>query len=317
MKYKRFLVSGGLGFIGSEFVRQLYYYGQKPIILDSFTYVADYKRVKETGLKVYKEDICNTTKIKNIVDKQGIDIIVNFSAESHVDNSIKNPKVFLDSNIYGVYSLLEVAKKTGVPIIQISTDEVLGDIEIGSFDEKAKLNPKNPYSASKASGENLIQSYINTYGTQVIIIRPTNNYGIWQYPEKLIPVALAHLFKNKPIPVYGEGQQIRSWLHVYDCVKGILKIIEKGNMGEIYHLDSREEYKNIDIARILSKIVCNNKDMVKFVPDRAGHDFRYSLSAEKTKKLGWTQKCFFREKIQSIVKWYYDNRIWLFSKIKI
>jgi len=317
MRYKNILCCGGLGFIGSEFVRQLYYLGYKVTVLDKYTYAADYQRIKETGMKVYKEDICNTTKIKNIVDKRGIDVIINFSAESHVDNSIKNPKVFLDSNIYGVYSLLEVIKKIRIPLIHISTDECLGDIRIGSFDEEAKLNPKNPYSACKASGENLIQSYINTYGVQAIIIRPTNNYGIWQYPEKFIPVALAHLFKGKPIPVYGKGEQIRSWLHVYDCVQGILRIIKNGKMGEIYHLDSQEEYKNIDIARMLSSIVCDRPNMIEFVPDRPGHDFRYSLSAEKTKELGWEQKCFFNAKIQSIVKWYYDNRRWLFSKIKI
>ncbi|TCK04461.1 dTDP-glucose 4,6-dehydratase [Phorcysia thermohydrogeniphila] len=316
----KLLVTGGAGFIGSEFVRQAVKREIETIVVDKLTYAGDLERLREIegDFRFYKADITNKEFIEHIFQTEKPDVVVHWAAESHVDRSILDATPFIDTNVKGTQILLEVARKTDISLfINISTDEVYGELgKDGQFYENTPLNPNSPYSASKASADMLGRAYHRTYGLPVITVRPSNNYGPWQYPEKLIPVVILKALNNEPIPVYGTGENIREWLFVTDCVEAIFKIIEGGKPGEIYNVGSGEERRNIDVVKSILKLLGKSEDLITFVKDRPGHDYRYSLNSEKIEKeLGWKAKVKFEEGIERTVKWYLDNLNWMLKKV--
>lgn len=318
----KLLITGGAGFIGSEFVRQAVKKGFDTVVVDKLTYAGDLERLKEVEdkIKFYKADITNKEFMEFIFKKEKPDIVVHWAAESHVDRSILDPTPFIETNIKGTQILLDVAKDTGIQkFINIATDEVYGELETeeGQFYEDTPLNPNSPYSVSKASADMLGRAYYRTYGVPVITVRPSNNYGYWQYPEKLIPVVILKALNNEPIPVYGKGENIREWLFVSDCADAVFEIIQKGKIGEIYNVGSGEERKNIDVVKSILNILKKPENLITFVKDRPGHDFRYSLNTDKIEKeIGWKAKIKFEEGIEKTVKWYLENISWVERKLK-
>jgi dTDP-glucose 4,6-dehydratase len=318
---KKLFVTGGAGFIGSEFVRQGVRRGYAIFLIDKLTYAGDMERIKEVEKEVafYRIDITDKKSVERIFKTCKPDAVVHWAAESHVDRSILDASPFLETNIKGTQVLLEASKQKGVErFINISTDEVYGELEEkGQFYETTPLNPNSPYSVSKASADMLGRAYHRTYGVPVITVRPSNNYGPWQYPEKLIPVVILKAVNNEKIPVYGAGQNIREWLFVSDCVDAIFRILEKGRAGEIYNIGSGEEKRNIEVVKTILKLLGKKEDLIKFVKDRLGHDYRYSLNSGKIRKeLGWKTKMPFAEGIEETVKWYIENMKWVRSKLQ-
>lgn len=316
----KILVTGGAGFIGSEFVRQAVSRNFKIVVVDKLTYAADLKRLKEVKgkFKFYKTDICDPVKIEEIFAREKPDAAVCFAAESHVDRSIHSAREFVKTNVLGALALLEAARKYKIKkIIHVSTDEVYGDIARGQFTEESPLKPNSPYAASKAAADLLIRSYIRTYGLPAIIVRPSNNYGPWQYPEKLIPLAALRILKNEKIPIYGKGKNVREWLYVEDCARGIMKILEKGRIGQIYNLGSNCTKENLEVAKNLLKILKRGETEIEFVKDRPGHDIRYRLNSTKiTRETGWLPKAAFEEGLKKTLDWCLANQDWLKSKWK-
>ncbi len=315
----KLLVTGGAGFIGSEFVRQSVEKGFDTVVIDKLTYAGDLERLKEVleKIKFYKANILNSEFVDYIFEKEKPEIVVHFAAESHVDRSILEATPFLKTNVIGTQNLLEMAKKHQVSLfINVSTDEVYGELgREGKFSETTCLNPNSPYSVSKASADMLGRAYFRTYGVPVITVRPCNNYGPWQYPEKFIPVIILKALQDEPIPVYGTGQNVREWLFVSDCAEAIFTVIEKGKPGQIYNIGSGEERKNIEVVSSILKILNKPESLITFVKDRPGHDFRYALNSEKIwKELGWKAKIKFEEGIEQTVKWYVENIKWVKEK---
>ncbi len=315
------LVTGGAGFIGSEFVRQAVEKDLETVVVDKLTYAGDLERLKEVKDKIsfYKADITNKEFMEHIFKAEKPDVIVHFAAESHVDRSILDATPFIETNVKGTQILLDVAKEIGVNLfINIATDEVYGELgEDGQFYEDTPLNPNSPYSVSKASADMLGRAYYRTYGLPVITVRPSNNYGYWQYPEKLVPVVILKALNDEPIPIYGTGENRREWLFVSDCAEAVFEIIEKGRIGEVYNVGSGEERKNIDVVKSILQILNKSEDLITFVKDRPGHDFRYSLNTDKIKReLGWRAKINFEEGIERTVRWYLRNLDWAKSKVK-
>jgi len=328
-RISKILVTGGAGFIGSAFVRSLLSMdnslpGQLPdakvVVIDKLTYAGDLERLKEVEgeYKFYKVDISNKRKIESIFSKERPEFIVHFAAESHVDRSIKDATLFIDTNIKGTHILLDAARKYKVKrFIHISTDEVYGDIKKGRFCEDSPLRPNSPYAVSKAAADLLVKAYIRTYGFPAIIIRPSNNYGPWQYPEKLIPLAILRILGSDKVPVYGKGHNVREWLYVDDCVRGILTIMNKGKIGQVYNLGSGQEKRNIDTVKLLLKILGVNQNGFTFVKDRLGHDIRYSLNSKKLyQKLAWKPQLKFLEGLKVTAAWLIKHQLWLKSKLK-
>jgi dTDP-glucose 4,6-dehydratase len=316
---KTIIVTGGLGFIGSNLINILSRKKYFIINIDKVTYASNSRNIKKNikNYKFYKQDINNQNFIKKILDKYSPSLIFNVAAETHVDRSIDGPKQFIDSNIYGVFNLLEAIRKfkKKIKLIHVSTDEVYGDIvKNKSSKETDPYNPSSPYSASKASSDLLIKSYVRTYKIPAIITNCCNNYGPNQYPEKLIPTIIYKIINKKPIPIYGNGKNIREWIHVEDHCNALIKISEKGFLGENYNIGSGVELNNIDIVK---KIVSSfkeidinlaNKAKFVFVKDRPGHDLRYSLNSSKIKKnLKWKCKYNFNEGINKTIIWYIDK----------
>jgi len=314
-KLSKILVTGGAGFIGSEFVRLLARGGYRVVVLDKLTYAGDLERLKAARgkYKFYKTDICDKRQIGSIFKKEKPNIVVNLAAETHVDRSIEDSDVFLETNIKGVQVLLEACRNNKIhKFIHISTDEVYGEIKKGRFTESSNLRPNSPYAASKAAGDLLIKAYIRTYDFPAIIIRPSNNYGPWQYPEKLVPLTIFKLLHNRRTPVYGKGKNIREWLHVSDCAQAILLVLEKGSIGEIYNIGSSEEKRNIEVVKKIIKNLGKSEKLIEYVKDRLGHDWRYALDAKKIRiKLGWRPSINFPKGLEETVKWYKDNKRWL------
>lgn len=318
---KRLLITGGAGFIGSEFTRQAVKRGYAVSVIDKLTYAGDFKRLAgiEKDISFYKTDISNKEFIEHVFKTERPDAVIHWAAESHVDRSIMDAAPFLDTNISGTQALLELSLKHGIEkFINISTDEVYGELqETGQFYETTPLNPNSPYSVSKASADMLGRAYYRTFGLPVVTVRPSNNYGPWQYPEKLIPVIILKVLNNEKIPVYGAGQNVREWLFVSDCADAVFKILEQGQTGEVYNVGGGEEKKNLDVVKNALKILGKSEDLIEFVKDRPGHDFRYSLNSSKiSEKLGWKKKTSFEEGIKDTVRWYIDNIEWANSKFK-
>ncbi|MFH1901167.1 MAG: dTDP-glucose 4,6-dehydratase [Candidatus Omnitrophota bacterium] len=313
------LVTGGAGFIGSEFVRQISLRSYEVVVVDKITYAGDSKRLKDTEgrYKFYKVDICNKAGIDEIFKKENPQIVVHFAAATHVDRSIIDASSFMHTNVKGTQNLLDVSREHKIrKFIHISTDEVYGEIKKGEFTEESPLKPNSPYAASKAAADLLIRAYIRTYNFPAIIIRPCNNYGPWQYPEKFIPVIIYKALKNEKIPVYGKGKNIREWLYVSDCARGILKVMEKGKIGEVYNLGSSREEANFNLVKKILKVLAKPESLIKFVSDRPGHDWRYSLDSSKIIRLGWKPNTDFEAGIEETVSWYMKNLPWLQSKVK-
>ncbi len=316
---KKLLVMGGAGFIGSEFVRQSVDRGYKIVVVDKLTYAGDLKRIKECekNIDFHKADITSADIMHQIFKTEKPDIVVHWAAESHVDRSIMAASIFLETNAKGTQNLLEVSRHYEIErFINISTDEVYGELsDEGQFYETTPLNPSSPYSVSKAAADMLGRAYHRTYGLPVITIRPSNNYGPWQYPEKLIPVVILKALKGEKIPVYGTGKNIREWLFVSDCANWVFSILEHGTIGEIYNVGSGEEKTNIEVVKDILRLLGKPENLIEFTRDRLGHDYRYSLNSEKAKKqFGWNNKESFSAGIEKTVKWYRDNIKWIEGK---
>jgi len=313
--FLKLLVTGGAGFIGSHFIRYMLnkYPDYKIVNLDKLTYAGNLDNLrdieKDPRYKFIKGDICD----KRIVEKamKDCDVVVNFAAESHVDRSITGPEPFIKTDIFGTYILLETAKKYNIEkYIQISTDEVYGSIKEGSFKETDPLKPNSPYSASKASADLLVRSYYITHNLPVLITRSSNNYGPYQYPEKLIPLFTINALNNKPLPVYGTGNNVRDWLYVLDNCSGIDTVLHKGKIGEVYNIGGNTEKTNLEITHLILEVLDKPKSLITFVEDRKGHDFRYSLDTTKIKKLGWKREYNFEEAMKETIEWYKNNEWW-------
>ena len=309
----RILITGGAGFIGCNYVRHVLKVRpeDKITVLDKLTYAGRLENLDEVKNKItfVKGDICDKETVKMVLP--GHDEVVNFAAESHVDRSIASPEDFVKTDVLGVFTLLEEARRSDVKrFVQISTDEVYGSIVSGSFSEKSILDPSSPYSASKAGGELLARSYVRTYGLNVVVTRSSNNYGPFQYPEKLIPVLIIKALRNEPLPIYGKGTNVRDWLHVDDNCRAIDLVLKKGKPGDIVNVGSRNEVPNIEVANLILRYMKKPESLIKFVPDRPGHDFRYSLKWDNIRKMGWRPQIKFEDGLRSTVEWYLANEVW-------
>lgn len=313
----KLLVTGGCGFIGSNFIHFLLKSTNFEIInFDDITYAGNKENLKNIEenerYSFIKGNLVNLDKFSE--DIKNIDYVVHFAAESHVDRSIKDPAPFITTNVLGTQILLEMCKKLNLKkYIHISTDEVYGSIANNqdTFKENNNLKPNSPYSASKASGDLIVRSYFKTFNLPSVIVRPSNNYGYYQFPEKLIPLAITNLIEDLPIPIYGKGENIREWLFVEDCCRGIFHILEKGLVGEIYNLGSGLEKRTIDIAHfVLKEMDKNPVGHIQYVKDRPGHDYRYALDSTKIRSLGWGPKISFEEGMRKTIAWYQDNPQW-------
>ena len=315
-KIKKYLITGGAGFIGSSFIRYLYRHKKNIEVrcLDKMTYAANLQTVKELkksfNFQFYKDDICDPAAVRQAM--AGVDVVVNFAAESAVDRSINDPSAFIRTDVQGVYVLLQEARrqKNLKRFVQISTDEVYGDIFKGSFTEESVLKPRNPYAAVKLAGDRLAYSFFTTYGLPVILTRSSNNYGPGAYLEKAIPLFITNVLSGQKVPVYGAGKQMRDWLFVDDHCAALDLLIERGKNGEVYNIGSGQELSNIDLTRKILKAMGKNTSLIKFVQDRPGHDFRYSLSTTKIQKLGWAPQMPINEGLSKTIVWYRDNEHW-------
>jgi len=315
----KLLVTGGCGFIGSNFVRYILqkYRSYKIVNLDKLTYCGCKTNLKDIEkdrrYEFVKGDICNEKLVDRLTKK--CDAVLNFAAESHVDRSIDDALDFVRTNVHGVQVLLDSAKKHKVKrFIQISTDEVYGSIERGSFKETSLLHPNSPYAASKAGGDHLALAYYTTFGTPVIVTRSSNNFGPYQFPEKITPLFITNLLEGKKVPLYGDGMNVRDWLYVLDNCRAIDLVLHKGKVGEIYNIGGGYEIPNIKLARLILKLMSQGDNMIKYVADRLGHDRRYSLVSKKIEKLGWRPTKDFKVAIKETVEWYRNNKRWWKSK---
>ena len=319
----KFLVTGGAGFIGSNFMH--YEVKKYPsdyfICLDALTYAGNYNNIKDleefANYKFVKGDITNREFINKLFEDEKFDIVINFAAESHVDNSIKNPEIFLTTNIIGTSVLLDACREYGIKRYhQISTDEVYGDLPLDRpdllFKEDTPLHTSSPYSSSKASADLLVMAYARTYGLPVTISRCSNNYGPYQFPEKLIPVVISKTLKDEPIPVYGKGENVRDWIHVIDHNIGVDLIVRNGRDGEVYNLGGHSERTNLEVVKTILKQLNKPESLITFVEDRKGHDLRYAIDSTKVEKeLGWNLTYNFEDGIKETVEWYLNNQEWI------
>ena len=314
----KLLVTGGAGFIGSCFIRYMLgkYPDYKIINLDALTYAGNLESLDDIkdnpNYRFVRGNICNFELVSMIMDN--VDAVINFAAESHVDRSITGPEIFVETNIKGTLTLLQCAKQSNIPrYIQISTDEVYGTLgETGHFTEETPLAPNSPYSASKAGADLLVRSYFETYKMPVIITRCSNNYGPYQYPEKLIPFFISLLLRGEKVPVYGDGQNVRDWLYVYDHCSAIDAVLHNGRIGEVYNIGGNNVKSNLDITRLILKALDKGEDLIRFVDDRPGHDRRYAMCSDKIQnELGWHPSVTFEEGLNNTIDWYLHNQEWL------
>jgi len=317
---KRILVTGGCGFIGSNFIRlQLSEYPETEITnLDKLTYAGNLENLKEfeanPGYQFVKGDITDPELVNSLLDSVEFDAVVNFAAESHVDRSILDSGPFIQTNIVGTQVLLDASRKHEVSrYVQVSTDEVYGSLgPEGLFTEQTPIAPNSPYSASKAAADLLVRSYVNTFGFSAIITRCSNNYGPYQFPEKLIPLFISNAREDKPLPIYGQGTNVRDWIHVMDHCRGIDAALRKGEPGQIYNFGGHAEMQNIEITRLLLKLLDKPESLIEYVTDRPGHDLRYAIDCSKAEsELGWKVETDFQEGLKETINWYLDNPEWV------
>lgn len=318
----KIIVTGGAGFIGSNFVFYMMkkHPDYKIICLDKLTYAGNLSTLKNVmdkpNFRFVKLDICDREGVYKLFEEEHPDVVVNFAAESHVDRSIENPEIFLQTNIIGTSVLMDACRKYGIKRYhQVSTDEVYGDLPLDRpdlfFHEDTPLHTSSPYSSSKASADLLVGAYGRTYGLPVTISRCSNNYGPYQFPEKLIPLMIQRALDDKPLPVYGEGQNVRDWLYVEDHCKAIDLILEKGTVGEVYNIGGHNEMHNIDIVKLICDYLDKHYSLIEHVTDRKGHDQRYAIDPTKIHdELGWLPETMFKDGIKKTIQWYLDNKKW-------
>jgi dTDP-glucose 4,6-dehydratase len=311
----RIVVTGGAGFIGSNFVRRVLreHSGDEVVVLDKLTYAGNLENLREVAgdprYSFVRGDICDPEAVAGVA--RGADAIVNFAAETHVDRSITGPDDFIRTDVIGTHVLLEAVREHGVGrYLQVSTDEVYGDVAEGSSVETDILRPSSPYSASKAGADLLVLAYRRTYGAPVLITRSSNNYGPYQYPEKIIPLFITNLLDGEPVPVYGDGRNVRDWIHVEDNCAALDLVLREGAEGEIYNVGGGNEVANIDLTRSLLSALGLDDGMIRRVSDRPGHDLRYSVDCSKLRGLGWAPVVPFEDGLAATVSWYRDNRDW-------
>lgn len=314
----KILVTGGCGFIGSCFIRHMLskHPEYKIINLDALTYCGNLENLKDIennpNYKFVHGNICDKSLVREFIKE--VDCVVNFAAESHVDNSIKTPEIFIETNVQGTLNLLQASKELGIDrFLQVSTDEVYGTLgKTGYFYETTPLAPNSPYSASKASADLLVRAYYETYKLPVLNTRCSNNYGPYQYPEKLIPFFISKLLRGEKVPVYGDGLNVRDWLYVYDHCEAIDTVLQKGRIGEVYNIGGHNEKTNLEITRLILNAMDKNESSIEYVEDRLGHDKRYAISNEKiTSELGWQPSITFEEGIKLTIDWYLNNQSWI------
>ncbi len=319
----KFLITGGAGFIGSNY---LHYVTQKYpkdffVCLDALTYAGNYHNIeildKLENYRFVKGDITNRALVEQLFEKEKFDVVINFAAESHVDHSIQNPSIFLTTNIIGTEVLMDACLKYGIQRYhQVSTDEVYGDLPLDRpdllFTETTPIKTSSPYSTSKASADLLVMAYYRTYGLPVTISRCSNNYGPYQFPEKLIPLVISKALKNEAVPVYGTGENVRDWIHVHDHNVGVDLIVRQGKVGEIYNLGGHAEKTNLTIVKTILKALGKSEELISFVADRKGHDLRYAIDSTKIEKeLGWKRTYSFEQGIQETIEWYCKHQDWI------
>jgi dTDP-glucose 4,6-dehydratase len=306
----KILITGGAGFIGTNFVHYIHEnYDYDIVVLDKLTYAGNKDNLKDIlpDIQFIRGDIGNEEDVK--VAMKDCDLVVNFAAETHVDRSITDPSIFVKTDVLGTYNLLEYVRKYDVEkYLQISTDEVYGSINDGSFTEKSNIDPSSPYSASKAGGDVLVRAYYKTYDLPLLITRSSNNYGPYQYPEKLIPLFILNAMQDKPLPVYGKGENVRDWIYVMDNCSGVDTVLNKGKFGEVYNIGGGNEKTNIEITHMILDLLGKPESLITYVEDRLGHDLRYSLDSTKTRKLGWKPEWGFEEGLKATVQWYQENK---------
>ncbi|TDX52358.1 dTDP-glucose 4,6-dehydratase [Orenia marismortui] len=326
---KSYLITGGAGFIGSNFIKYMLekYNTRKDIklvVLDKLSYAGNLDNLIDimNEIKFIKGDIANRELIEYIFAEYNIDYLINFAAESHVDKSIKDPQLFIETNVLGTQNLLDISKefwkvdgsdyRAGVKFLQISTDEVYGSLEgEGYFSEKTALAPNSPYAASKASADMLVRAYHQTYNLPINITRCSNNYGPYQFPEKLIPLFVTNAVDDKELPIYGEGKNIRDWLYVRDHCQAIDLVLQQGKNGEVYNIGANNERTNLEITKIILQLLDKSDSLITYVSDRLGHDYRYAIDASKIKNdLDWEVEYSFETGIKETVQWYLDNEDW-------
>ena len=319
----KFLVTGGAGFIGSNYMH--YVVNKYPedyfVCLDALTYAGNYNNIKDLenmkNFEFVRGDITDREFIDKLFNDKKFDIVINFAAESHVDNSIKNPGIFLNTNIIGTQVLMDASRKYNIKRYhQVSTDEVYGDLPLDRpdllFTEDTPIHTSSPYSSSKAGADLLVGAYHRTFGLPTTISRCSNNYGPYQFPEKLIPVVISKALKNEPIPVYGKGENVRDWIHVIDHNIGVDLIVRNGRVGEVYNLGGHSERTNLDVVKTILKQMGKSEDLITYVNDRLGHDLRYAIDSTKVEKeLGWDRTYTFEKGIKETVDWYLNNQEWI------
>ncbi len=314
----KILVTGGAGFIGSNFIRHVLALGNRYAVVnyDKLTYAGNLENLESVAshpnYTFVRGDICDALALEAAM--RGCDAVVHFAAESHVDRSIYEPSPVIQTNITGTFMLLEVSRKLSIPrLVHVSTDEVYGDIPPNAFaDEEFPLRPSSPYSASKAAADLLVLSYVRTYGLPAMITRSSNNYGPYQFPEKLLPLMITNAFQGKPLPIYGDGRQQRDWLHVEDNCRGILTVLESGKLGEVYNIGGLDVIENLSLVRELLRLTRKSEALISYVKDRPGHDRRYALNCKKIEtQLGWKPEISLDGGLQQTIDWYASNRKWL------
>lgn len=319
----KFLVTGGAGFIGSNYMHYVVnkYENDIFVCLDALTYAGNYNNIKnlesKPNFKFVHMDIRDVDGIDSLFEKEKFDCVINFAAESHVDNSIKNPNLFADTNVLGTMNLMNACRKYGnIRYHQVSTDEVYGDLPLDrpdlKFTELTPIHTSSPYSSSKAGADLQVMAYYRTYGLPVTISRCSNNYGPYQFPEKLIPVVISKALKDEKIPVYGRGENVRDWIHVIDHNIGVDMIVRNGKIGEVYNLGGHSERTNLEVVKTILKQLGKDESLIEYVTDRPGHDLRYAIDSTKVEKeLGWNRTYTFENGIEETINWYVDNQKWI------
>jgi dTDP-glucose 4,6-dehydratase len=317
---QRLIVTGGCGFIGSNFIReQLTRYSEQSIVnIDKLTYAGNLENLtdveRDPRYRFERGDICDARFVNSVIGSGPVDAVVNFAAESHVDRSILDSGPFIQTNVTGTQVLLDACRKAKVQrYVQVSTDEVYGSLgATGLFTEETPIAPNSPYSASKAAADLLVRSYCHTFGFPAITTRCSNNYGPYQFPEKIIPLFIANLCENKPVPVYGKGENVRDWIHVLDHCRGIDAVLRKGRDGEVYNFGGHQEIKNIDLTLTLLELLNKPQSLIEYVKDRPGHDLRYAIDCSKAEReLGWQPQVDFRQGIRETIDWYLAHSEWV------
>lgn len=319
----KFLVTGGAGFIGSNYLHYVVdkYPNDIFVCMDSLTYAGNFNNLlsllEKPNFKFIKCDIRDAERVNKVFDEENFDVVINFAAESHVDNSIKNPNLFADTNVLGTMVLMNAARSHGnIRYHQVSTDEVYGDLPLDrpdlKFTEKTPLHTSSPYSASKAGADLQVMAYYRTFGLPITISRCSNNYGPYQFPEKLIPLMVSKAVNDEKLPVYGKGENVRDWIHVHDHNVGVDMIVRNGKIGEVYNLGGHSEKTNLEIVKIILQQLGKSENLITFVEDRKGHDLRYAIDSSKLEReLGWTRSYTFEQGIKETIDWYLSNQDWI------